>query len=497
MNPARPSKGEPGFRVPPGQRQLFLDDTGVAGIENLARTMHRPSKKGAVIRPDPSLGIPSIQIRMAPIWCPEKEIWQIWDCAGEPVELEGTGCCFSAYYESEDGLHWSKPDIGLIEYRGSKANNFVPVILGGRYHRAECIVRDHLDPDPSRRYKTVTPNVFDTGGGGTAVSAEGIHWRDVSHPGISSSDEWNLALDEAEQLFLHYIKRRGSHGRAVWLTTSRDFSHWSEPELIFEADDLDQTLGARRIETRLADATYQPLLGNDPTVYNVDVYHMCPFRYESVYLGLPAMYHAVCPGYRNVNTDGFHVVELACSRDLKTWTRLGSREAFIEPSRLGSGAYDLTQIMSPAGAVIRGDELWFYYSGLKYRGLMGLPGEERPHLDPDASAICLAVLRRDGFISLDADRDGGSLLTEGFALAAPRLFVNVDARGGECRVEALDGGGNPAARSAPIGDDRPCCEVEWEQGGVEHLLGKEVRLRFTMHGAKLYSYWLEAGSPRE
>ena len=497
MKPARPCQGEPGFRVQPGQRQLFLDDTGVAGIEDLARTMHRPAKKGAVIRPDPGLGIPSVQIRMSPIWCPEKEVWQIWDCAGEPVELEGTGCGFSAYYESADGLHWSKPSIGMIEYRGSRANNFVPVVMGGKYHRAECIVRDPVDPDPSRRYKTVTPNVFDSGGGGSAVSADGIHWKEVSHPGISSSDEWNLTFDEAEHLFLHYIKRRGSHGRAVWLTTSGDFRHWSEPELIFEADDLDQTLGARRIEARLADPACQPLLGNDPAVYNVDVYHMCPFRYESVYLGLPAMYHAVCPAYQNVNTDGFHVVELACSRDLKTWTRLGSREAFIEPSLMGCGAYDLTQIMSPAGAVIRGDELWFYYSGLKYRGLMGLPGEERTHLDPDASAICLAVLRRDGFISLDADRDGGSVLTEGFALAAPRLFVNVDARGGECRVEALDGGGNPAARSAPIGDDRTDCEVEWEQGSVEQLLGREVRLRFTLRSARLYSYWLEAGPSGE
>ena len=43
---------DPTFRVPPGERQLFLDDVGISEINNLNRTMHQPAKKGAVIRPD-------------------------------------------------------------------------------------------------------------------------------------------------------------------------------------------------------------------------------------------------------------------------------------------------------------------------------------------------------------------------------------------------------------------------------------------------------------
>jgi hypothetical protein len=38
--------------VPPGQRQLFLDNHGIAQLDNLTRTMHQPAKKGAVITPD-------------------------------------------------------------------------------------------------------------------------------------------------------------------------------------------------------------------------------------------------------------------------------------------------------------------------------------------------------------------------------------------------------------------------------------------------------------
>ena len=482
--------GETTFNVPAGERQLFPDDYGIAKVENLTRTMHAPDKKGAVIRPDVALGFRALQIRMAPIWSPEKEVWQLWDCASEPSEIDGTGVYFSGYYESTDELHWSKPEVGQVEYRGSKKNNLVTVVLGGVQHRAECIVRDDTDPDPNRRYKTATPNVFDADKGGYAVSPDGIRWSEISHPGISSGDEWNLTFDAKEHLFLHYLKRRGAHGRAIWLTTSDDFSNWSEPELIFEADDLDQSHGAERIEARLADPAYQPLLSNDPSVYNIDVYHMCPFRYESAYWGMPAFYHAVCPGFANTNTDGFHVAEIASSRNLKNWSRLGDRQAFLEPSRRDCGAYDLTQIMSPASAVVRDDELWFYYSGLKYRALTS--EEDRHHLDKDSSAICLAVLRRDGFVSLDAGETGGTMVTDPFTLAGKRLFVNVDATGGELRVETLDANGDVKASSASIAGDHPSNELVWEQGNMGEQLGQEVSLRITLRDARLYSYWVEA-----
>ena len=63
--PMSAADADPAFHVPAGQRQLFLDDVGIARIENLTRTLHQPDKKGAVIRPTP----PSesvLQIRCAP-----------------------------------------------------------------------------------------------------------------------------------------------------------------------------------------------------------------------------------------------------------------------------------------------------------------------------------------------------------------------------------------------------------------------------------------------
>ena len=63
---------DPAFQVPAGQRQLFLDDVGIAKIENLTRTMHRPAKKGAVIRPTYPAER-ALQTRCAPAWDPPAE----------------------------------------------------------------------------------------------------------------------------------------------------------------------------------------------------------------------------------------------------------------------------------------------------------------------------------------------------------------------------------------------------------------------------------------
>src|SRR5689334_19865435 len=64
------------FCVLAAQRQLFLDDYGIGSIENLRRSMHRPEKRGAVIRsPDPRQ---TVQTRTAPVWDPAAKLFKLW-----------------------------------------------------------------------------------------------------------------------------------------------------------------------------------------------------------------------------------------------------------------------------------------------------------------------------------------------------------------------------------------------------------------------------------
>src|SRR5262249_689688 len=187
------------------------------------------------------------------------------------------------------------------------------------------------------------------------VSPDGIQWTRLDVPKIQSSDEGNFSYLPEDGVFIHTVKRRGKFGRSVALAVSRDFQTWADYGLVFEADGLRQELGTEHIAARRADVTLQQTLYNDPKVYNVDVYNMGVFRYEGLYIGLPAMYHATGPEPNYPNTDGFHLIQLTSSRDLKSWQRLGDRETFLGPSRLDSGAYDLTQILPPSAPVVRGD----------------------------------------------------------------------------------------------------------------------------------------------
>ncbi|MBI1927557.1 hypothetical protein HYR99_25355 [Candidatus Poribacteria bacterium] len=490
------------FDVPIGQRQLFLDDVGVADIQNLTRTMHQPAKKGAVIRPDPSIGIFSHQVRTAPLWDPDEHAFKLL-VHGRPDDMT-VGAC--SYFESKDGLHWTKPMLRQVEHRGSLDNNFV-LVDTGRYQLApHLFVYDPNDPDPSRRYKGASHFRRQINGQKTEsavgffVSPDARTWKMLDGPSVRSSDEQNMSFNPVKRLFILTVKLGGTRGgRAVSLSTSRDFEDWTEPELIFEADELDQELGRKNIQARLADDRLQQPADVDPAVYKVDVYNMGVFRYEGLYIGMPAMYHATGPIPNYPNTDGFHLIQLACSRDLKTWQRLGDRQPFIEPSPLGAGAYDLTQLIGPSNAVVRGDALWFYYTALKYRGaatkyIGEYPNGEHirlPGFDLDTGAINLAVLRRDGFISLDAGNQQGAILTEPFSLTGEALFVNVDALNGELRVEVLDTDGTVLAASVPLTGDLPCGPVDWQRGNLADFKGRVVSLRFTLRNASFYSYWME------
>ena len=444
------------------QRQLFLDDHLVATISGLQRTMHAPMKRGAVIRsPDPNQ---TIQTRSAPQWDPVAKLYKLW-VIGIDQNL----------WESRDGLHWTP---------GAKSN--MKIMLA---------IYDPNEPDLARRYKAPLLN------SGFAVSPDGARWTRVEVDKIASSDEGNFSYDPKHGLFIHTIKRGGPFGRSVAVATSRDFRDWKDYGVIFHADKLDQKLGGETISKRLADKSFQPTFHVDPKVWRVDVYNMGTFYYEGLYIGMPSMFHStgMVPNYPN--TDGFHVVKLVMSRDLKTWSRLGDRQAFIGPSRIGSGAYDLTQILCPSAPVLRDDELWFYYTGLKYRSTFIYKGKypngehlRKPGLGNDFGAICLAVLRRDGFVSLDASAKTGTLVTKPFVLPPGRLFVNANSRLGELKVELLDADGNTVAESEADSSDTVRREVKWSQSTAKALkgrVGEALSLRVTMRNSQLYSFWFQ------
>ena len=204
-----------------------------------------------------------------------------------------------------------------------------------------------------------------------------------------------MFYDEVSGLYAATVKHVGPYGRAVYLSLSRDFEHWSDPKdcLIFHADKRDQDLGAERIAEHLRRPDLLKPVTNQPRAYRTDIYNLPVFAYEGMYVGLPTLFNQSGPWHLDPrNQDGFLSVELAASRDLVQWERSGGRQRFLAPSPLGGNSYDTGELLAANAALRMGNELWIYYSGLKSRA-------EPP---PDGGAICLAKLRLDGFVSLDA-----------------------------------------------------------------------------------------------
>ena len=137
--------------------------------------------------------------------------------------------------------------------------------------------------------------------------------------------------------------------------------------------------------------------------------------------------------------------------------------------------------------IVHNDQIYLYYGGVngphtgrKFKQV------ERKH----KSMLGLATLRRDGFVSLDAGETEGCMLTKPLTLNGTELHLNVDASEGYITVAVTDDIGVPLENytSHQIVGNQLDIEIEFNHS-LETLKGKEVRLRFQLRNASLYSYW--------
>ena len=486
-------------------KYLFIDDHDIDAIDNLARKLHQPEKfvGNAVVRPEYRWENEAVQIWGMPTWDPDESIFKMIyhgsaeQGNGASTADSGIGGSFMCYATSTDGVNWDKPFLGLYDYPGllwngkpiGIDNNILPSIdghlRGHVYHAA--------DPDPERRYKA-----FALRGGHlySFASPDAINWRELDVPPQSSADVSELYLDDTRDLFIATVKHKGPYGRSFFLSTSGDFSNWSEQELIFHADQTDQEIGAERTQRFFDDPDYLTPIFNRPEEWRTDVYHFPVFRYEGLYLAQPVMHHWTGkhpPMFENV--DSRKTVELASSRDLRQWNRVASRAPFMELSPVGDGSgYDTGQIGTTNGAIRRNNELWFYYMGLRYRSLTF--AEEKNRASLDSSAICMARLRLDGFVSLKGGVEWGSVLSKPVEVAGTELRVNVDSWRGKVKAEVIDAEdgrvipGYGSDESIPAVIDSVDAPMRWkDRSNLSELGGKTVRIRFSIWQGELYGFW--------
>lgn len=136
-----------------------------------------------------------------------------------------------------------------------------------------------------------------------------------------------------------------------------------------------------------------------------------------------------------------------------------------------------------------GDELYFYCSGRN---------SGRDPDDGSGGATGLVILRRDGFASMDAGKEAGTLTTRPVTFSGNHLYANVDFDGGgELRAEILDAKtGEPLApftsdNCRPVRQGGTRVELGWDGApSLATLAGKPVRVRFHLRNGGLYAFWI-------
>ncbi|HEY8551698.1 MAG TPA: hypothetical protein VIL35_17185, partial [Vicinamibacterales bacterium] len=285
---------------------LVADDSGLASRTGVVRTFHAArTRKAPIIEADRPWEGDRVYIYGSVIRDERTGELHMWygtrprpeapgGHSGEVPGLRGDGFDLVLYATSRDGVTWHKPALGLYAFRGSKENNIVFDL------HSPSVLFDPADPDPARRYKmlgTFRGNYY------AAHSADGIRWQDYPrNPVLDKSDTITMTRDPRTGEYLAYHKRpatvRGFPRRVVWLARSRDMQTWTEPELVFAPDEVDDAW------------THAP-------VERTEVYNMAVYPHASGFIGLPTIFRVtrqlpreqVAPGQSPV--DGPIDVELA------------------------------------------------------------------------------------------------------------------------------------------------------------------------------------------
>lgn len=393
-----------------------------------------------------------------------------------------TGSYLTAYAESKDGLQWTKPNLGLVPFNGSKENNLVlsvtqnaaekpPLKDLGQCHNP-IVIRRPWEADPAKRYALFCYGA-DYRRARQAFSPDGLHWTFV--PETGEKDPFNGA-DELSFFYDPYQKRYGAtwkttdrRGRAVGMAFSEDGLKWTKAldGPLFVADDLDP------------DAT--------------QIYGLPVFAYQGLYVGLPWIYnarwlkHGTYTDQRVADAEKDSPctvdVQLAWSWDLINWTRPDQRRPLIPRGR--PGEFDAGQIITAAAPLQLDDTLYFYYGGFR-----------EPHNSATMTAsIGLATLRLDGFCSRHAGDEEGWLVTRREVFGVPKITINAKTgQGGYVVAEILDRDNTPIPGftrddCVPFTGDATHHVLTWrtETLPASHAV-QEKKLRFYLKNADLYSY---------
>lgn len=333
------------------------------------------------------------------------------------------------YAESDDGIHWSKPELGFVDFEGSKANNLL-----FRYAHGTGVFLDEEEIDPCKRYKMVTKVDFSGKRNFMAVnfSEDGVHWGDfIKWPRWNPpADSHNFPFRDKQDGLFKVITRIWKDGiRISAICSSPDFINWSAPHEIIRGSGFES-----------------------------QVYSMPVFWYEGMYLGLASMFHE---GDRSADNFDTVDLELTFGSSSERFDRVLPGQYLIPrgEGKYPTGAYDCGCIFA-SPPIEEGDRLILYY--------MGGNGY---HTNFRETSLCRAFLPKDRFAWYEQrEEDKIAILpTQPFQAYGDALYLLADvAKGGKLKVSLHSNWRNEAYEGFSAED----CELSPAENGYMRVQWK-------------------------
>ena len=369
-------------------------------------------------------------------------------------------------------------------------NSVYPFSEADALHRdSTSILLDHNAP-ASQRFKWFATE-FE---GGSAymkhrISSDGIHWSAPESSKLIWGDRSTVFYNPFRDVWVcsQRTEDAPSNGRR-----NRGYTEGTSAADLMSKIQYNQAdtatppsvhwVGADPLDPRHTDPLWDHI---EPELYTLDA-----MPYESVMLGQ----FSIWQGPYNIDC-GTHWIPkrndilLGFSRDGFHWDR-PDRTRFIS-STWDDQSWRMGNVQSVVGTpLVVGDELYFYFNARPK------PAPDAEDWDKDYQAG-LAILRRDGFASMDASGSAKTLTTRPVKFANGKyLFVNTDCPTGELKVEVLDQNSQviapfTLANCDTISEDTTLKQVTW--GGsndLSALQGQATRFRFTLDDGSLYAFWV-------
>ncbi|MDP6504930.1 MAG: exo-alpha-sialidase [Planctomycetota bacterium] len=446
------------------RRELFVDTYLIERLQGARLVLQKPQPGGVAVKYDgPMDGVFSFFTTV--LKDGDKYLMYYRGHPWGPDWTKSVTC----YAESDDGIHWRKPELGIVEVNGSKKNNAILPV--GRAFTAFIDGRPGV-PD-GERFKG---NIEGKDGLKGYVSPDGVHWKLVQEKAIVTPslpnhfDSQNVMFwSEAEECYCLYARYMEGGKRTTARATSKDFLTWSAPTKLVYGDTGNTTPS-------------QHLYTNQTHPY---------IRAPHIYISLPGRFQA---GRRVLNAAQAEAVGVHGGGG-----KAGDiADGVFLTSRAGSTRYDFTFRESFVRPGI-GDSNWTSRNNYPALGVVQTgPNEMSMYVQRNygqtSGYLERLTLRLDGFVSLNAPYAGGEMITKPLKFTGKEMAINYStSAAGGIRIEIQSADGKPLPGFAledctEIIGDHIERVVAWKgTTDVSKLAGETVRLRFVMKDADLFA----------